>query len=575
MKAFFYFYIDNKPMKLLLILFLSLYITQAAAFTKKDTLLGSNGMGRNWWNVLHYDVQVDIDIDNHFIEGKTILSFNLVNVIRDSLQIDLQEPLKITSLFCKKRNSKDSIALDFKRDQDLYWINFAKQSFKKGDTLQLIINYEGKPTEAKNPPWDGGFVWKKDINNKPWVSVACQGKGASCWFPCKDLQSDEPDWGARIAINPSNNQLRVVSNGIEHELNDTVAVTDPISNEQSIKVFFKNYFTVSNPINNYDITFYIGDYVKWTDTLNGEKGILPLSFYVLKNNEQAARKQFTVVKPMLHCFESWMGPYPFYEDGYKLVEAPFLGMEHQSAVAYGNQYQMGYLGKDRSKTGFGLQFDFIIVHESAHEWFGNSITASDVAYNWIHEGWTTYAEALFAECLLDKESANAYALGTWEMIQNEQNVQAEKGVHKEGADIYTKGAAIVHMIRKMINNDDQFKQALRKMNQSFYHQIVTENQLESYWESALSSIMDKSNVKTFFNQYLRTTDIPKLETKLENGKFSYRFSNCLPNFTLPIVLSNQKDASTKYPTSEWKSVAEDNLMEDWESILENYLIEVE
>ena len=369
--------------------------------------------------------------------------------------------------------------------------------------------------------------------------------------------------------------MKVVANGIEHEMNDTVEVHDPLTNEISSKIFYKNYFTVSNPINNYDITFYIGDYVKWTDTLHGEKGILPLSFYVLKSNENAARKQFSVVKPMLHCFESWMGPYPFYEDGYKLVEAPYLGMEHQSAVAYGNQYQMGYLGKDRSKTGYGLQFDFIIVHESAHEWFGNSITASDVAYNWIHEGWTTYAESLFAECLLDKESANAYALGTWEMIQNEQTVQAENGVHKEGADIYTKGAAIVHMIRKMFDNDDQFRQALRKMNQTFYHQTITETQLENYWENALNSKLDRAGIKAFFNQYLRSTDIPKLETKLEQGKFSYRFTNCIPNFSLPIVLSSQKDAAVKYPTTEWKSIAEDSLLEDWESILENYLIEVE
>jgi len=562
-------------MKQLFTLIATLLIINAEAFTKSDTLLGSNGTGRNWWNVLHYDIQVDIDLNNHFIEGTTIMSFQLLNAIRDSLQIDLQEPLKINTLFCKKKNSKDSMVLDFKIDKDIYWINFAKQTYKKGDTLQLIINYEGKPTEAKNPPWDGGFVWKKDINNKPWVSVACQGKGASCWFPCKDLQSDEPDMGARIAINPSNNQLMVVANGIAHEMNDTITVTDPISNEKSTKLFYNNYYTVSNPINNYDITFYIGDYVKWTDTLHGEKGILPLSFYALKNNEYAARKQFSVVKPMLHCFESWMGPYPFYEDGYKLVEAPYLGMEHQSAVAYGNQFQMGYLGKDRSKTGFGLQFDFIIVHESAHEWFGNNITASDVAYNWIHEGWTTYAESLFAECLLDKESANAYALGTWELIQNEQTVQAEKGVHKEGADIYTKGAAIVHMIRKMIDNDDQFRQALRKMNQTFYHQTITETQLENYWESVLSSKLDKAGIKAFFNQYLRSIDIPKLETKLEQGKFSYRFTNCMPNFSLPIVLSSQKEAVTKYPTTEWKSIAEDNLLEDWESILENYLIEVE
>lgn len=541
-----------KKIYLVGLLFIGYTLSFAQETTRRDSLQGGLPFERTCFDVLRYDLDLKVDPNKKEIIGFNDITFKVVQPTK-KIQLDLFDNMFIDGI-----SSKELGKLEFMREENAVFIQF-KKPLEKNKVYTLHFAYHGNPIVARNAPWDGGFVFKKDSKGLDFIGVAVQGTGASLWYPCKDSQTDEPNQGATIKV--------AVPNGLMNVSNGRFLGSKALENG-----YTRWDWEVKNPINNYDITLNIADYVHIHDEHKG----LDLDYYVLRANEEKARKHFEAdVKPMLDCFQLKFGKYPFWEDGYKLVETPYLGMEHQSAVAYGNQYQMGYLGKDRSKTGFGLQFDFIIVHESAHEWFGNNITASDVAYNWIHEGWTTYAESLFAECLLDKESANAYALGTWELIQNEQTVQAEKGVHKEGADIYTKGAAIVHMIRKMIDNDDQFRQALRKMNQTFYHQTITETQLENYWETVLSSKLDKAGIKTFFNQYLRSTDIPKMETKLEQGKFSYRFTNCMPNFSLPIVLSSQKEAATKYPTTEWKSIAEDNLLEDWESILENYLIEVE
>jgi len=296
------------------------------------------------------------------------------------------------------------------------------------------------------------------------------------------------------------------------------------------------------------VTFYIGDYVHWHDTLMGEKGILDLDFYVLRYNEERARKQFAVVKDMIHCYEYWLGPYPFYEDGYKLVEAPYLGMEHQSAIAYGNKFKMGYLGTDRSMTNYGLDFDYIIIHESGHEWFGNSITAKDMADNWIHEGITTYSESLFAECLLGKEKAQQYSRGGRHNIENEQPVIANYGVNEEGpGDIYDKGAAIMYMVRVMTNDDEKFRMMLRGLSREFYHQAVTTKQVEDYI-SAHTGL----DLKAFFGQYLRRANIPELEYSIKDNELNYRFNDVVAGFTLPITVTAGATSATIKPTAEWQ-----------------------
>lgn len=402
------------------------------------------------------------------------------------------------------------------------------------------------------PPWDGGFVWGNDGAGIPWVAVACQGLGASAWWPCKDYQGDEPDSGMTLRFAPVES-LQLVSNGREQKgLSDTVERPNPVTGNIEQKVTHSNdvRWTVRNPINTYDATFYLGDYVSWTDTFQGAKGILPLSFYCLRHNEAKARKQFAVAKDMLRCFEWWLGPYPFYEDGYKLVEAPYLGMEHQSAVAYGNKYQMGYLGKDRSGTGVGLLFDYIIIHESGHEWFGNSITARDIADNWIHEGFTTYTETLYAEWIAGKDAARRYSLGERRNIGNDRPIIGDYGVNDEGSgDKYDKGAAILHMIRTMLADDAAFRGILRGLNDTFYHKIVTTADVEAYIARRAGR-----DLAPFFRQYLRTTQIPVLQWYRKGGMLYTRFANAVDGFTLPVQTEGKKPMAVPTGTA-WSSVA--------------------
>ena len=519
------------------------------AYTHADTLRGSNGNGRNWWDVQYYWLTVSFAMEQKEIAGIVRIDFDVTQTPHDSMQIDLQYPMVLDSAIL------DGKPLQLAQDSNVWWLIHSFHDLAKGTRKELNLYYHGSPVIAKRPPWDGGFVWAKDANGKPWVSVACQGLGASVWWPCKDAQWDEPEYGADIAIYAPAD-LRVVSNGrqIYQDKNGKTFMVPPSNGTNEPEVMDKNngrFWKVLNPINNYNITFYIGDYVHWSDTLMGEKGQLDLDYYALRQNEDKAHKQFEVVKPMLHCFEYWMGPYPFYEDGYKLVEAPYLGMEHQSAVAYGNEYKMGYRGKDLSNTGVGLLFDFIIVHESGHEWFGNNITAKDIADNWIHEGITTYTETLFTECALGKEKAFQYIRGQMREINNERPIIGDYGVNAEGyGDMYNKGAAVMHMIRMLMNDDEKFRQILRGLNKDFYHQTVTTQQVEKYINGHSGM-----NFTPLFNQYLRTELIPTLEYYMSGTKFYYRFTNVVSGFTLPLTMSSGEYAQKIDPTDEWKHVS--------------------
>ena len=514
------------------------------AYTRQDTLRGSNGEGRRWWDVKHYALTVYLDGTTKSISGENIIRFSVTEKPAAFMQIDLQDTLSIDSVFVydfdtiKKTGVKDEVIVktSFTKDGKVWWIYYDFAKWSVGSIKELKIYYHGIPRIARTPPWDGGIIWGVDSMGSPWYSVACQGLGASSWWPCKDYQADEPDEGMLISVSPKAGKMTVISNG---------------KPQLDVSKSGINVWEVKNPINTYNATFYGGAYVGWTDTLMGEKGKLDLSFYVLRQNEAKAKKQFEVTKQMLHCFEYWMGPYPFYEDGYKLVEAPFLGMEHQSAVAYGNQYKMGYLGQDRSGTGVGTLFDFIIVHESGHEWFGNNITAADIADNWLHEGFTTYTEALFAECLAGKEKAFAYTRGEWKNIRNDVPVIGAYGVQDDGSsDKYDKGAAVVHMIRVMMNDDEKFRQLLRGLNKDFYHKIVTSKQVEDYIIKFTGL-----DLKPLFDQYLRSTQIPKLEWYIKKKELFYRFTNTVPGFSLPLPVYTNKKSETLRVTSEWQSIS--------------------
>jgi aminopeptidase N len=487
-------------------------------FTHADTLRGSITPERAWWDVMRYDINVTPDYLSRSFTATTRISFKILTKLHTNyMQIDLQEPMMIDSIVFDK-NKFPVTATSISREGNVYHV--PTPEFNDAGIHAALIYFHGTPRAAKTPPWDGGWIWAKDKEGRPWMSVACQGLGASVWYPCKDHQSDEPDHGASLTMNVPDSFI-AVANGrmISKSANKGMATYT---------------WEVVNPINNYDIIPYIGKYVNFSDTLHGEKGNLDLNYWVLDYNLDKAKEQFKQVKLMLRAFEYWFGPYPFYEDGYKLVEAPHLGMEHQSAVAYGNKYMNGYLGRDLSGTGQGLKWDYIIVHESGHEWFGNNITTKDIADMWVHEGFTDYSETLFTEYYFGKAAAGQYVQGLRKNIDNTRNIIGSYGVNKEGSDdMYYKGANLIHTIRQVINNDEKFRHILRGLNKDFYHKTVNSAEIESY-------ISEKSGIdfSKVFDQYLRTTKIPELKLKADGDKLKFQWTNVVPGFKMPVKLTN-------------------------------------
>ncbi len=518
------------------LVFMNFVPGSVSAYTHADTLRGSNGSGRSWWDVKRYHLSVDFDLLQHSVAGRNQLFFEVTGNATDSMQIDLQKPLVLDSVMVTPSLMSPVLKkARITQEGNVWWVEYPFHTMAKDSVYSVVLYYHGVPRSAKNPPWDGGVSWGKDSLGNEWDAVSCQGLGASVWWPCKDAQWDEPDNGMRMEYTVPDT-LQAIGNG------RLVS-----SSRRDGNVTY--YWEVKNPINNYDVTFYIGDYAHWSDTLMGEKGRLNIDYYALKYNEKRAREHFAVVKNMLRCFEYWMGPYPFYEDGYKLVEAPYLGMEHQSAIAYGNKYQMGYKGKDRSETGKGLAWDYIIIHESGHEWFGNNVTAGDMADNWIHEGITSYSESLFTECLLGRESGIKYSKGLRTNIENRAPLIDDYGVNAGGSgDIYEKGAAIMHMIRAM-SGDEKFRQMLRGLGQEFYHGIVTTAEVERY-------ISKKTGLKldAFFEQYLRRKNLPVLAYYIKDEQLHFRFEEVVPGFSLPIQVSSGKYTTTIRPGSDWQQI---------------------
>ena len=503
-------------------------LNQKNEFTRQDSLRGTNNEFRNWWNVLRYDIEIEPDFEQKSIKGKNKILFEIDGrKTGKTIQIDLQQPMKIDRILFDGKEFKN-----FKRDGNVYFLSFEKE-FELNSKHTLEIQFSGKPRIAVNPPWDGGWIFTKDEKGRPWISVACQGLGASVWYPNKDYQGDEPDSGATLTmIVPQD--LVAVGNGRLVEIKE-------INDKKSYK------WEVKNPINNYNIIPYIGHYVEIKDEFKGKKGDLSLNYWVLDYNLDKAKSQFQQVKPMMKIFEDWFGAYPFYEDGYKLVEAPHLGMEHQSAVAYGNHFQNGYLDSDLSGSGWGLKWDFIIIHESGHEWFGNNITSNDVADMWIHESFTAYSETIYTQEMFGKEAGNDYVIGTRMNILNDVPMIGKYGVNKEGSgDIYYKGANMIHTFRQLLENDDLFKKILREMNDKFYHQTVTTKQIEDY-----ISQMSGIDLTEFFEQYLRTTMVPTLEYKINENEITYRWTNIVEKFDMPVKIANSDQ--WLFPKAEWKT----------------------
>ena len=538
----------RRSLVLLVICASSLHSQQTApVFTHADTIRGSNTPQRAWWDAAYYDLHVKVNPDDSSIAGYNAITYRILKAPPNrEMQIDLQMPLVVDSIV------QDGAELSARRDGNAFFVTLvAPQTVGAHKTISVY--YHGKPTVAVRPPWDGGFVWATDSLGRRWIVTANEGTGASVWWPNKDIYSDEPD-SQRIAITVPDSMIDV-SNGRLRGTSVTARFLDvrTMDGTRPPDQSWKTYeWFVRNPINNYDVAVNAGYYAHFSDTYQGEKGNLTLDFYPLDYHVDTARVQFQQVKPMLQCFESWFGPYPWYEDGYKLVETPHLGMEHQSAVAYGNHYKNGYLGRDRSATGHGLQWDFIIVHESAHEWFGNSITMKDAADMWIHESFATYAEGLYTECQQGKKAGAEYTIGQRKLVRNDVPIVGIYGVNHEGSgDMYDKGANMLHTIRQLVDDDTRWRGILRGLNKTFWHQTVTGKQVEDY--ISRQSGMDLSKV---FDEYLRTTKIPKLEYKLQGQKLSYRWSSVVPGFAMPVKVTTSTD---RYgwirPTEKWKTTA--------------------
>lgn len=520
-------------MRYIIILFLCISTSAfSQKFTREDTLRGSITPERAWWDLNHYDLSVDVYPDSKRILGTNKITYTVLKEGVDELQIDLQSPMEITSI------AQDGVDLKVRHEGDAHFIQLKKKQ-QLGSKYELVIGFEGKPRVAKRAPWDGGFTWGKDKSGRPFIATANQGIGASVWWPNKDHNYDEVDSLDMHVTVPKD--LVDVSNGRLVGI-DSTATT-------------KTYhWTVKNPINSYGVNLNIGNYVHFSQKYQGEKGPLDMDFWVIKENEEKAKKQFQQATMMMEAFEHWFGPYPFYEDSYKLVEAPYLGMEHQSSVTYGNNYENGYLGRDLSRSGWGLKFDFIIIHESGHEWFANNITTKDVADMWVHESFTNYSESLFLDYHFGSKAASEYVVGIRRNIQNDIPIIGTYDVRKtgSGSDMYYKGANLLHMLRMIAKDDELWRTVLRGLNSEFYHKTVTTQQIENY-----ISLHLRRNLKYVFNQYLRSTKIPVLEYQKSKNKISYRYTNIVRGFDMPLQLVINGERHWVSPNSQWKTFKAD------------------
>lgn len=490
-----------------------------AQFTRRDSLQGGLRIERTCYDVKRYDLNITINPEQKSINGFNDISFEVM-VPTQKIQLDLFDNMSIDSIVWNGKKLK------YNRDNDAVFVDFPERLTSKSNH-KLKFYYSGNPKIARNAPWDGGFVFKKDSNGKDFIGVAVQGTGASLWYPVKDSQTDEPDNGASIKVAVPNGLMNV-SNG-------------RFLGSQDLKNGYTRWdWEVKNPINNYTITVNIADYVHIQDKMPD----LDLDYYVLRENETKAREHFAEVKPMMECFQSKFGRYPFWEDGYKLVETPYLGMEHQSAVAYGNKYKKGYMGFDLSGTGVGMFFDYITIHETGHEWFGNSITSTDIADMWIHEGFTTYSETVFIECIKGYDDAMKYVNGQAKNIKNDRPIIGQYGVNNEGSgDMYYKGSLLLNTLRHIIADDEKWWSMLYNYSETFKKKIITSDTVIDYFNKA--SGMDLTPV---FRQYLYTNQMPIFVYKVKGDNLYYYWENVIEDFNMPIDIGFEDKKIRLYPT---------------------------
>ncbi len=502
---------------------------QDTAFTHADTLRGSMTPERAWWDVVFYDLHVTAGPADSSIRGFNGIRYRVLSVAHE-MQIDLMTPLEVDSMV------QDGRRVAWRRDGNAFFARLTAPQ-PVGAEKVITVYYHGRPRVARNPPWAGGVTWTTDSLGRRWIATTCQGVGASIWWPNKDIQADEPD-SQRIAITVPDSLIDV-SNG---RLRSVVPHGDGTTTWE---------WFVTEPINNYDVTMNAGYYGHIGDLYRGEAGVLTLDYWPLDDHVVAAAVQWRQARPMLACFEWWFGPYPWYADGYKLIETPHLGMEHQSGIAYGNRFHNGYRGRDLSATGYGLDWDFIVVHESAHEWFGNNITTDDVADMWVHESFANYSESLFTECQHGTAAGAAYVIGVRKLIKNDRPIVGVYGVNREGSgDMYYKGGNMLHTIRQVVADDARWRSILRGLSSTFRHQTVSGRQVEDYI-SRRAGI----DLSTVFAQYLTTTRVPTLEYAVDGGTLSYRWTDVVPGFAMPVrVTVADSMLAVIRPTERWQTM---------------------
>lgn len=496
----------------------SYLLAQTDTISRQEMLRGSVTPEREWWDVLHYHLKVEFLPQSKRLKGSNTITFKTLKS-GNRMQIDLQPPLSVTRV-----NFGDS-QLKYEREGNVYWVTFEKE-IPPGVEGKIEVFYEGIPVVARNPPWVGGITWGRDDLGEHFIVTTCQGTGASIWWPNKDHGSDEPDRGMKIDVTVPENLVAVSNGRLKKTDHDTAGKTRTY------------HWEVLNPINNYGVNVNIGNYVNWSEKYQGKGGVLDIDYWVLAHQKEAAIRQFKEVPRTIEAFEHWFGKYPWYEDSYKLVAVSYPGMEHQSSVTYGNWYRNGYLQRDASGTGIGFKFDFIIVHESAHEWFGNNISMKDAADMWIHESFANYSENLFVEYHFSKKEAEDYVIGNRQIIRNDKPIIGTYGSNRQGSgDMYPKGGNMLHTIRHIINDDAKWLSILRGLNADFWHQTVSTGQVETY-------ISQKAGVELgkVFDQYLRTTMIPLLKYKIDGKTLSFSYQRVVKGFAMPIrVTVNGKE----------------------------------
>ena len=523
---------------------------QTGNTTRQDTLRGSVTPEREWWDLLHYHLNVEFLPQTRRLKGSNVITFKTLKP-GNKMQIDLQPPLAITKI------THGNAQLKFEREGNVYWVMFEKE-LPAGAEERIEVFYEGVPVVSRNPPWVGGITWGRDDLGEHFIVTTCQGIGASIWWPNKDHGADEPDRGMQISVTVPE-QLVAVSNG-------RLKKTDHNAAEKK-KTF---HWEVVNPINNYGVNVNIGNYVNFSEKYKGKGGVLDVEYWVLAHQKEAAMKHFKELPRTLEAFEHWFGKYPFYEDSFKLVAVPYPGMEHQSSVTYGNWFRNGYLQRDPCGCGVGFKFDFIIVHESAHEWFGNNISMKDAADMWIHEGFANYAENLFVEYHFGKKDAEDYVIGTRRGIRNDLPIIGAYGLNKEGSgDMYPKGGNMLHTIRHIINDDAKWLSILRGLNADFWHQTVTTEQIESYITT--KSGIDLSKV---FDQYLRSTNIPLLKFKVNGKSVTFYYERVVNGFAMPLRVTINGKETIITPKSTRQTLEFDFEIKEF-VVNRNFYIEVE